>query len=513
MVSTTDNDTICAVSTPHGVGGIAVIRISGPKAIEVTSALWKGKNLQNVPSHTAHLGTVNDHEGEFLDQAVATVFRAPHSFTGEDVVELSVHGSLYVQQRLVEALCHSGARLAEAGEFTRRAFVSGKMDLVEAEGIADMLAARTQAAHRLAASQMRGGMSECINGLRDRLIELASLLELELDFSEEDVEFAPRAELAEKAQSIVDEVTRLLDTYNAGNAIRNGIPVAIVGNTNAGKSSLLNAILNEDRAIVSNIHGTTRDVVEDTITLNGLTFRLLDTAGFRTTDDPIEQLGIARSQKAIDTASIILHVQSPDTAATPANLPTQENTPTTTVSSQPIPGDISAQPIPGEKLSQPIPGEISSQSVPGDISSQPIPGEISSQTIPSDKTVIIVHNKSDLTPNNPKQPTTGTHFPEITISAKTGQGIPALIDLLTAHGRRLTEIQGDIAITNLRHKESLTAAKTSALQVLQAIETGLPTVLTAQHLRDTISHLSRLTGAITDQTLLTTIFTRFCIGK
>ena len=477
MVSTTDNDTICAVSTPHGVGGIAVIRISGPKAIEVTSALWKGKNLQNVPSHTAHLGIVKDHEGEFLDQAVATVFRAPHSFTGEDVVELSVHGSLYVQQRLVEALCHSGARLAEAGEFTRRAFVSGKMDLVEAEGIADMLAARTQAAHRLAASQMRGGMSECINGLRDRLIELASLLELELDFSEEDVEFAPRAELAEKAQSIVDEVTRLLDTYNAGNAIRNGIPVAIVGNTNAGKSSLLNAILNEDRAIVSNIHGTTRDVVEDTITLNGLTFRLLDTAGFRTTDDPIEQLGIARSQKAIDTASIILHVQSPDTSATPSILPPQENTPTSTVSSQSI------------------------------------PNEISSQTIPSDKTVIIVHNKSDLTPNNPKQPTTGTHFPEITISAKTGQGIPALIDLLTAHGRRLTEIQGDIAITNLRHKESLTAAKTSALQVLQAIETGLPTVLTAQHLRDTISHLSRLTGAITDQTLLTTIFTRFCIGK
>ncbi|MDD5839634.1 MAG: tRNA uridine-5-carboxymethylaminomethyl(34) synthesis GTPase MnmE [Bacteroidales bacterium] len=497
MVSTTDNDTICAVSTPHGVGGIAVIRISGPKAIEVTSALWKGKNLQNVPSHTAHLGIVKDHEGEFLDQAVATVFRAPHSFTGEDVVELSVHGSLYVQQRLVDALCHSGARLAEAGEFTRRAFVSGKMDLVEAEGIADMLAARTQAAHRLAASQMRGGMSECINGLRNRLIELASLLELELDFSEEDVEFAPRAELAEKAQTIVDEVTRLLDTYNAGNAIRNGIPVAIVGNTNAGKSSLLNAILNEDRAIVSNIHGTTRDVVEDTITLNGLTFRLLDTAGFRTTDDPIEQLGIARSQKAIDTASIILHVQSPDTSATPSILPPQENTPTptTTVSSQSIPNDISAQPI------------------PSDISSQPIPGEISSQTIPSDKTVIIVHNKSDLTPNNLKHPTTGTHFPEITISAKTGQGIPALIDLLTAHGRRLTEIQGDIAITNLRHKESLTAAKTSALQVLQAIETGLPTVLTAQHLRDTISHLSRLTGAITDQTLLTTIFTRFCVGK
>lgn len=495
MVSTTDNDTICAVSTPHGVGGIAVIRISGPKAIEVTSALWKGKNLQNVPSHTAHLGIVKDHEGEFLDQAVATVFRAPHSFTGEDVVELSVHGSLYVQQRLVEALCHSGARLAEAGEFTRRAFMSGKMDLVEAEGIADMLAARTQAAHRLAASQMRGGMSECINGLRDRLIELASLLELELDFSEEDVEFAPRAELAEKAQSIVDEVTRLLDTYNAGNAIRNGIPVAIVGNTNAGKSSLLNAILNEDRAIVSNIHGTTRDVVEDTITLNGLTFRLLDTAGFRTTDDPIEQLGIARSQKAIDTASIILHVQSPDTAATPSILPPQENTPTATVSSQPIPNDISAQPI------------------PSDISSQPISGEISSQIIPSDKIVIIVHNKSDLAPNNPKQPTTRTHFPEITISAKTGQGIPALIDLLTSHGRRLTEIQGDIAITNLRHKESLTAAKTSALQVLQAIETGLPTVLTAQHLRDTISHLSRLTGAITDQTLLTTIFTRFCVGK
>ncbi|MGM9852880.1 MAG: tRNA uridine-5-carboxymethylaminomethyl(34) synthesis GTPase MnmE [Muribaculaceae bacterium] len=490
MVNNTDiNDTICAVSTPHGVGGIAVIRISGAEALDVASKLWKGKNLHDVPSHTAHLGTLMDHDGEFLDQAVATVFRTPHSFTGEDVVELSVHGSLYVQQRLVEALCHSGARLAEPGEFTRRAFLSGKMDLVEAEGIADMLAARTQAAHRLAASQMRGGISDKINGLREQLIELASLLELELDFSEEDVEFASRSELADKAQAIIDEVSRLLDTYKAGNAIRNGIPVAIVGNTNAGKSSLLNAILNEDRAIVSDIHGTTRDVVEDTITLNGLTFRLLDTAGFRTTDDPVEQLGIARSQKAIADASIILHVLSPDTANDTLNI----------------------------------------------------------ASLPTNKIIISVHNKSDLQQTatcvrTEKTPQNSTHskfeennskFEEIspatisaignsaeinnadtlTISAKTGQGLPDLIALLTTHGRTLTALQSDLAITNLRHKESLTAALTSARQVLDALQSNLPTVLTAQHLRDTISHLSRLTGTITDQTLLSTIFTRFCIGK
>lgn len=460
MVNTTDNtDTICAVSTPHGVGGIAVIRLSGPDAIGTASAIWKGANLHDVASHTAHLGTLLDDKGEFLDQAVATVFRAPRSFTGEDVVELSVHGSLFVQERLVENLCSNGARLAGPGEFTRRAFVSGKMDLVEAEAVADILAARTQAAHRLAASQLRGGISNYINSLRERLIELASLLELELDFSEEDVEFASRAELADKARAIIDEVSRLLDTYKAGNAIRNGIPVAIIGKTNAGKSSLLNAILNEDRAIVSNIHGTTRDVVEDTITLNGLSFRLLDTAGFRNTDDPIEQLGIARSQKAIDDASIILHVQSPDATD-------------------------------DEKVAD----------------------------IPADKIVITVHNKSDLrqpadTQSAEAATSTETSANEVSISAKTGQGIPHLIDKLTYHGKRLTEVQGDIAITNLRHKESLTDAKESARQVLDALENGLPTVLTAQLLRETIAHLTRLTGAITDQTLLSTIFSRFCIGK
>ena len=471
MVNNTDiNDTICAVSTPHGVGGIAVIRISGPGAIDVTSKLWKGKDLRDVPSHTAHLGTLNDHEGEFLDQAVTTVFRAPRSFTGEDVVELSVHGSLYVQQRLVEALCHNGARLAEPGEFTRRAFLSGKMDLVEAEGIADMLAARTQAAHRLAAAQMRGGISDKINGLREQLIELASLLELELDFSEEDVEFASREDLADKAKAIIDEVTRLLGTYKAGNAIRNGIPVAIVGNTNAGKSSLLNAILNEDRAIVSDIHGTTRDVVEDTITLGGLSFRLLDTAGFRTTDDPVEQLGIARSQKAISDASIILHVLSPDTD----NIATA-----------------------GDAL-----GTLSDAS----------PDTASAYNFPADKIVITVHNKSDLRPDVMSS-TAKSSKSSVAISAKTGQGLPDLIALLTTHGRTLTALQGELAITNLRHKESLTAALTAARQTLEALQSNYPTVLTAQHLRETISHLSRLTGAITDQTLLTTIFTRFCIGK
>ena len=299
-------DTICAISTPPGIGGIAVARISGPQAITIAQSRWKGKSLIEAASHTAHLGTVIDTRGEDLDEAVATVFRAPRSFTGEDVVEISVHGSKYVQRELLDTLMQGGARLAEPGEFTRRAFIAGKMDLAEAEAVADVIASNSRAAHRIAVSQMKGGFSRQLEALRAQLVDIAALLELELDFSEEDVEFASRSQLRELATRLHDEITRLHRSFTAGNAIKEGIPVAITGPTNAGKSSLLNALLGDDRAIVSDIHGTTRDTVEGTLEIGDFLFRFIDTAGLRDTTDAIERIGIERSHRAIADARIVI---------------------------------------------------------------------------------------------------------------------------------------------------------------------------------------------------------------
>ncbi len=301
-----NNDTICAISTPHGVGGIAVIRISGRDAIAIVDRLWKGRRLSESASHTAHLGTIVDDNGEILDQAVATVFRGPNSFTGEDVVELSVHGSKWIQRETINLLVRTGCRIADAGEFTRRAFASGRLDLAEAEAVADVIASSSRAAHRVAMRQMRGDFSGRLNSLREQLLELASLLELELDFSEEDVEFASRRKLLDLADEIHRVVTRLAATFATGSALKEGIPVSIVGATNVGKSTLLNLLLHDDRAIVSDIHGTTRDVIEDTMEIGGVLFRLIDTAGLRSTTDTIEALGIERTINKLKNASIIL---------------------------------------------------------------------------------------------------------------------------------------------------------------------------------------------------------------
>ena len=303
-----NDDTICAISTPSGVGGIAVVRISGNKAIEIVDKIWRGKSIDSMATHTVHLGQIIDEDGNALDQAVAAVYRAPNSFTGEDVVELSVHGSLYIQQALLSSLIFNGARLANPGEFTRRAFASGKFDLAQAEAVADLIASESKAAHRIAMNQIRGNFSNRLKLLRDNLLQLISLLELELDFSEEEVEFASRNELINIATSVKEEVARLAKSFKAGKAIKEGIPVAIIGPTNAGKSSLLNALLDDDRAIVSDIHGTTRDVIEDTLSLGDYKFRIMDTAGIRHTDDAIESLGITRSLKAASSAEIVLSV-------------------------------------------------------------------------------------------------------------------------------------------------------------------------------------------------------------
>ncbi|MDE6485330.1 MAG: tRNA uridine-5-carboxymethylaminomethyl(34) synthesis GTPase MnmE [Duncaniella sp.] len=308
---TTDNTTICAISTPPGIGGIAVARISGPHAIDITDSIWQGQPLAGASSHTAHLGTIVDTDGKMLDQAVATVYRAPRSFTGEDTVELSIHGSAYIQRRLIETLISAGCALAQPGEFTRRAFTAGKMDLAEAEAIADVIASNSRAAHRIAVTQMKGAYSRRLNELRAQLLDLAALLELELDFSEEDVEFASRENLRKIAHDIHTEVTRLHSSFAAGQAIKDGIPVAIVGATNAGKSSLLNTLIGDDRAIVSDIHGTTRDTIEETLETGDYLFRFIDTAGLRETDDTIERIGIQRTRQAIDRAMITLLVIDP----------------------------------------------------------------------------------------------------------------------------------------------------------------------------------------------------------
>lgn len=452
------NDTICAIATPPGIGGLAVIRISGPNAISAVAPLWQGCDLNAAKSHTVHLGNLIDTrlEGRVLDQTVATVFRAPRSFTGEDTVELSLHGSSWIQQQTLSLLTQpeTGIRLAEPGEFTRRAFANGRIDLPRAEAVADLIAADSQASHAIAISQMRGSFSNELSVLREQLIEIASLLELELDFSEEDVTFASRSHLLDLATRLRNKVSDLAASFDNGNAIRDGIPVAIVGNTNVGKSSLLNALLADNRAIVSNIHGTTRDIVEDTLHIPPYTFRIMDTAGLRNTDDNIESLGIERTLQAAAKARIILHVLDA-TSSAPSPLP----------------------------------------------------------AITPNQHIITIANKTDLT--------TATNIPAgaLTVSALTGQGIMALrqtlADTITAD---LSAYHSSTIVTNRRHAQALTQTADALTRVIQALHPtatpiATPTDLIAEDLRDALHHLGTITGTITTPDILTTIFSHFCIGK
>lgn len=474
------NDTICAISTPPGVGGIAVIRISGPQAIEIAERIWSGTPLTQAKARTLHTGMINDpaNNGEMLDQAVASIFHAPASFTGEDTVELSVHGSRYVQQRLLEILCDNGCRLARPGEFTRRAFANGKIDLAQAEAIADVIASESRAAHRLAASQMKGQFSARLNRLRDKLLEIASLLELELDFSEEEVEFASRSRLTALAQDLHSELTRLADSFAAGNAIKQGIPVAIIGPTNAGKSSLLNLILGQQRAIVSDIHGTTRDTIEDTLAIGDYTFRFIDTAGLRDTDDPIENLGIKRTHQAAASAAItLLVVDATRPLPSPADL------------ALPADSDTNAD----------------------------INADAGSHTAGATRPVILLLNKTDLPGAITTLPTPLPYRATdiIPISAHTGEGHDTLLQQLKKHAKALSgdNTQDTILVTNLRHAQALQAAAETTAALLAGLSANIPGDLLAQDLRATIHHLSTITGTLTTPDILTTIFSRFCIGK
>lgn len=513
--------TICAISTPPGIGGIAVVRISGPEAIEVADRVWRGKPLGQAATHTAHLGVIADPaNGNEIDQAVATVFRAPRSFTGEDVVELSVHGSRWIQTELVNLLIRCGCRLADPGEFTRRAFTNGRIDLAEAEAVADVIAAESEAANRVAQQQLRGTFSRCLGRLRDGLVDLASLIELELDFAEEHVEFADRTRLLALAHETLATVDRLSASFAAGQAIKNGVPVAIVGAPNAGKSSLLNMLLHDDRAIVSDIPGTTRDTIEDTTTIGGLTFRFIDTAGLRRTTDAVENLGIGRTWTAISRARIILWVVD-------------------------------------ASLAQPQNGASTTAAVASDFSddARRFAAELAERA-PSDSVVIAVLNKTDLLADEKVRTLLDSfaHLPglrsAIAISASAGTGLDALRTLLSSNafagrttaadasnstpsaiaqhkdsatnpsqGHLRSELPVEIAsadaviVTNARHYEALLHASESLQRVIDGLQTTLPADLVAQDVRETIHHLSTITGDITTPDILTTIFSRFCVGK
>ena len=464
---TMTDDTICAISTPAGVGGIAVARVSGKDAIMLVDKIWKGKSLTKADSHTAHLGTIVDEHGEAIDQAVATVFRNPRSFTGEDVVELAVHGSRWVQRELINLLVRTGCRIADAGEFTRRAFANGRMDLAEAEAVADVIASSSRAAHRIAMSQMRGDFSRRLTDLHDQLLNLASLLELELDFSEEEVEFASREKLLNLAQEIHSVVSRLASTFATGSAIKDGVPVAIVEETNAGKSTLLNQLLHEDRAIVSDIHGTTRDVIEDTIEIGDTLFRFIDTAGLRETTDVIESLGIERTINKLTDARIVLWVI--DSATTPAQL---------------------------ESAAKRVLPHTS-----------------------ADQAIIVALNKIDINAENVEalQKALNEILPQgaivAPISAKQGDKIETLQQHLINASGSADIAPGEVMVTNARHYQALTLASDSIARAIDGLSMGLSGDFIAQDIRETLHHLGEITGTITSQDILTSIFSRFCIGK
>ena len=445
-------DTICALATAPG-GALGIIRISGPQALEILSHVFS-KNLTDAKPNTVHFGHIKDGT-EVIDEVLVSVFRAPHSYTGEDSAEISCHGSRYILNKVLELLIQQGCRMANPGEYTMRAYLNGKMDLSQAEAVADLIAASNEANHQMAMSQLRGGISTKLSQLRDQLLKLTSLLELELDFSDhEDLEFADRSELLSLAKNINNHITHLAESFETGQAIKQGIPVAIVGKTNVGKSTLLNALLKDDRAIVSDIHGTTRDTIEDTIDINGITFRFIDTAGIRQTSDQVEQIGIERTYAAIDKARIVIWMVDTE--------PAQEEL------------------INMNKLSE-------------------------------NKKLIIVRNKIDKAQNTPF---IIVKIPLIEISAKHGTHLSNLEQAIYEAADIPTPQQSDIIVTNARHYDALIRAHAHLQRVLDGMAQNISGDLLSEDLRLTLDTLSEITGGqITPNEVLGNIFKNFCVGK
>ena len=464
-----DNDTIIAPATPTG-GALCVIRLSGERAIELCDEVFEGrKRLAESKTATAHYGLIKD-EGQVVDDVVVTLYRAPHSYTGENSVEISAHGSRYVVGRILSLLLSRGARLAEAGEFTRRAFLAGRMDLSQAEAVADVIAADSRASHAVASTQMRGAYSEELAALRSKLLHITSLLELELDFSEEDVEFADRQELAQLLDVVRDRVESLQSSFRLGNVLKEGVTVAIAGRPNVGKSTLLNRLVGEDRAMVSDIAGTTRDTVEAVANIDGVMFRFVDTAGLHSTDDVLEQMGIERTAQALKKARIVLWITDN------ANFEEED-----------------------------IMREF------GDFR-------------PSDEQAIYrVVNKIDLFERgdcamsvrdlNMHISATDIGCGAIRVSAKTGEGVEALVDVLKSAVDASAAYAGDVIVSNQRHYEALTQAREALDASLSAMREGLPSDLLSEEIRQVLYHLGSITGEISSEDILQNIFSRFCIGK
>ena len=480
--------TICAPATIPGTGAISIIRVCGEDSLAIADKVIdvKGESLSETEGYRLRYGTIFADDGSVLDNVIVSVFRAPHSYTGENSVEISCHASRFIVNEVLELLVNAGARIAAPGEFTRRAFVNGKMDLAQAEAVADVIASQSAAAHRVAMNQLKGGFSSELKTLREKLLTMTSLLELELDFSEEDVEFASRSELGSLVEETLTHIVRLTDSFSRGNAIKNGVPVAIVGATNTGKSTLLNALLGEERAIVSDIAGTTRDTIEETLNLGGVMFRFIDTAGIRETDELVEKIGIERTFKKLNEASIVLGMT-----------------------------DMSR-------------GE---DSVLAD--AEYIWSKVNASS--SDREFVLLVNKCDVDVIESVAAGSGAGCAGkagkmarieaalrekgivtkmIPISAKTGSGLPELTEALAEIGRRITGDTDETLVTNIRHYEALSRAATALGRVRDGLKVAtLPPDLIAQDLREALYHLGEIVGEISTDEVLGNIFRKFCIGK
>ncbi len=464
------NDTICALSTAPGQGAIAIIRLSGKEAIAIADRMFRPRypvhSIKEQRSHCVNFGDIYNRETEsVIDEVLVTVFRAPNSYTGEDIVEISCHGSSFIEQQILHLLINHGCRMAQPGEFTQRAYLDGKMDLSQAEAVADIIASESAAAHRLAIQQLKGGFSKALNDLRNELLNFTALIELELDFSEEEVEFANREQLNHLIDHIDTVISQLIDSFKVGNAIKNGIPVAIIGETNVGKSTLLNRLLHEDRALVSDIHGTTRDTIEEVLVLEGVQFRFIDTAGIRDTHDQIETLGIERTFHKISQATLLLIVLD------------------ATRSLEELISFI-------EQIVQKTP----------------------------DKKRVFILNKADKIDDATQKQLVGLPFPSgdqpVFLSAKRGDGISALEKLIVEASQIPHIGNSDVIVTNLRHQEALQQAHTAIARVIEGLRENRSGEFLSQDIREAIYYLGTITGgAITPDEVLGTIFSKFCIGK
>ncbi len=471
-----NEDTICAPATVPGTGAVSIIRVSGKDALTIADKVVRCRHgkIAEAEGYTIKFGTIHTSSGEILDEVLVSIFRAPRSYTGENSIEITCHASSYIASTIMDLLHEAGARAAEPGEFTQRAFLNGKMDLAQAEAVADVISSQNSAAHRIAFKQMKGGFSSELRSMRSELLELVSLMELELDFSEEEVEFADRSRLDSLLAESIAHVSRLADSFRLGNAIKNGVPVAIAGATNTGKSTLLNALLGEDRAIVSDIHGTTRDTIEETLNIDGILFRFIDTAGLRETTETVEKIGIERTFKKISEASIVLGM---------VDLTRDFESTCETV--REIMGKV----------------DFSIQNLVILLNKTDI-SEVNNNVSVSNFIVSELENKG-----------VAGNMPIIPISARTGAGISELRSHLASTQRNLLGDSDTTLVTNQRHVQALNDARTSLLRVREGLAAGLPTDLAAQDIREAIYHIGSIVGEISTDEVLGNIFANFCIGK